>query len=247
MSDSVIIKDNAVVRSKNERVMVYIDLNNVFRGARDRYPLYMVYPDYERMVERLVGNGVKVGVYVFDGIRADRFDPSEDLHEDLKNMKFEVCLRVGTTESRYNCHGVPYNVNVQKGVDGALMTQLLTDCYKDNFDTAIIVSADRDFNDAAIAVRREGKNVECATFDTECQFMHVCNSYCDLDCLNVVELYTKTEYRRVSLDTKDDGCIPETEEEPLLEEVSEGLDDDEEEQSDCYTTCNNEEAAKEAD
>ena len=55
---------------------------------------------------------------------------------------------------------------VEKGVDVMLATDLVLHAVKNNFDTAIIVSGDGDFFPAMETVKKEGKRVEVAAFES---------------------------------------------------------------------------------
>jgi uncharacterized LabA/DUF88 family protein len=55
---------------------------------------------------------------------------------------------------------------VEKGVDVLLATDLVLNAVKNNYDHAIIVSGDGDFFPAIDAVKKEGKRVEVAAFES---------------------------------------------------------------------------------
>ena len=55
---------------------------------------------------------------------------------------------------------------VEKGVDVLLATDLVLNSVKNKYDTAIIVSGDGDFFPAIEAVKKEGKVVEVAAFES---------------------------------------------------------------------------------
>jgi len=55
-------------------------------------------------------------------------------------------------------------VEVEKGVDVRLATDMLKLAWANAYDTAILVSHDGDFADAVLAVKESGKHVECAGF-----------------------------------------------------------------------------------
>ena len=57
------------------------------------------------------------------------------------------------------------DIMVEKGVDVMLATDVVTNAYKDHYDTAIVVSGDADFYPALQAVKDVGKHIEVAAFD----------------------------------------------------------------------------------
>jgi uncharacterized LabA/DUF88 family protein len=56
------------------------------------------------------------------------------------------------------------SIHEEKGVDVALVIDMLTGAFEGQYDTAILVSSDGDFRPAVEAVRRYGKRVEYLYF-----------------------------------------------------------------------------------
>jgi len=57
-------------------------------------------------------------------------------------------------------------VSPGKSIDGRLIFDLLTSAYKDNFDTAVIASGDKDYVPVIEEVKRKNKEVKIASFSS---------------------------------------------------------------------------------
>lgn len=139
-----------------DRVMVFIDLANVQKAVRARESGGLRL-DYYRLVNELAGPRRLIGAYVFDAVSVSegaRHDPKRRLLDALRFQGFRVIAR----EVNFGEEGE------QKEVDVALATELLSCSFRNSFDVAILVSADRDFVPAVERVRTEGKRVEVAFF-----------------------------------------------------------------------------------
>jgi len=135
----------------NERVTVFIDLENVMKHAegfgKD------ITTDFGEMVKALVGERELVRTYVFDGRRYGNSARCA-VHCALRDRGFRVMTR--------NCY--EKETETQKEVDVAMACEILSQAYKDEYDTAIIVSGDRDFRPAVEQIRSLGKRAEIAGF-----------------------------------------------------------------------------------
>lgn len=65
-----------------------------------------------------------------------------------------------------HCGKVDVNVPYQKGVDVAIVTELMSLGFEDAYDVAIIVSGDNDFVDAVNHMKSEGRRVWVASFSS---------------------------------------------------------------------------------
>jgi len=54
---------------------------------------------------------------------------------------------------------------IQKGVDTLLASDMITQAFKGNYDVAVLVSGDGDFEPVVEAVKEAGKNVVVAAFN----------------------------------------------------------------------------------
>lgn len=153
--------------SSSERVMVFIDVRNINKSCdyKDSDP-YRI--DYTAAVRELVGNRTLVAAYMFDG----QSDVAKPFHDSMSYRGFHVVLRDAyePTENR------------QKEVDVSMASTMLSQAYKHTFDTAIVMSGDRDFLPSMELIREEGMRVEVAAFKSAMSHKLVggCDKYTDL-------------------------------------------------------------------
>ncbi len=145
-----------------DRVMVFIDGPNLYKTLKQE--LGMAEVDYTKFSEKLVGPDRRwVRTYYYTALvpRTDDVrihDNQQRLLQALKRVPYvRVCL--GRLEPRGDTY-------VEKGVDVRLAVDMLRHAYRDNYDTAILVSGDGDFAAVVEAVTEKGKCVEVASTDT---------------------------------------------------------------------------------
>ncbi len=160
---------NGIDNSPEQRVMVFIDLCNVkipFDGFRFRN----VRIDYECMVNELLDGRKLVDAYVYDGKYPD------GSHSGLKGTLERRGFRI--VEKDFDP-----KVGVQKEVDVALATDVISFAYEDRYDVAIIVSGDRDFRPAIQIAQKLGKRVEVSAFrdSTANAIIEVADLYTELE------------------------------------------------------------------
>lgn len=138
-------------KGKGNRVMIFLDVRNV--TSLDKTAKI----NFSKMIDYLVAGRQVVAQYAYDSARIgpDGTDIATRFHDYLRFQGFELKLRDNTNEP------------TQKEVDVALASDLQEQGSEDNYDTAILISGDRDFVPAIEKVRARGKRVEVASFD-EC-------------------------------------------------------------------------------
>jgi len=135
---------------RTERVMVFVDLRNVINGQCDTTGSYYEI-DFREMVHHLLGNRILAGAYIFDSEGGER---SSKLHYAIRTCGFRAIIR----DSYDTEH------NAQKEIDVAMACEILSHGIKNHYDTAIIVSSDRDFRPVIEMIQSEGKKAEVAAF-----------------------------------------------------------------------------------
>ena len=140
--------------SSTDRVMLFIDLQNVLRSV-DSMKSEGIQLDLYHMALQLIGTRQAVGAYVFDTrMPFGMEDRLRRMHDRLRYLGFRVVAREAYDEQRRE----------QKEVDVALACEMLAHAFRDNYDVAILVSGDRDFIPAIQHVQASGKRVEVAAF-----------------------------------------------------------------------------------
>jgi len=137
-----------------ERVMIFIDGPNVY-AARKQLGLKI---DYFKLIRELANGGQLIRPYFYTA-----YNPYDE--EDRREMmKFLRVLESGG----FSVKAVPLRLRegrlVEKGVDVALVTDMLLLAFNNAYDTAILVSGDADFVEAVKSIKSMGKRVEVAMF-----------------------------------------------------------------------------------
>lgn len=149
--------DSLATGSIQDRVMVFIDLRNVMAAATVRRRRDEGWePDFVAMADGLVRGRRLVGAYAFDTLRRheDGYVSGLNLVRALRHAGFRV---VTTTDE-------PDEIGTQKEADVLLATELLVQSFHGSYDSAVVVSGDRDFIPAIRAVQSMGRRVEVAAF-----------------------------------------------------------------------------------
>lgn len=183
-----------IKKNKNERVMVFVDLQNIERKMQSFFSAGIIGAkvDYEELVTKIVGDRELVAAYVFDSCCES--DPKYKLMIALQRAGFRAVIRK-----------FDKNQTEQKEVDVALATRLLSGAYTDQYDTAIVVSGDRDFIPAIEEVQSLGKKVETAAFSGCASYSmeYVPDVFTRLDDLGIIDI---TDCRAVYEETKE-KCV----------------------------------------
>lgn len=143
--------------SYGDKVMIFIDLRNMNNAVRMDRPHSRL--DFIRMVKTLCGDRSLKRAYVFDGMDSvENCRQSRGFHDMLRYHGFTVVL----TDS------YDPELNRQKGVDVEMACKVMHHGFKNDYDTAIIVSGDSDFVPLVKELKDMGKKVEVAAFDKSC-------------------------------------------------------------------------------
>lgn len=145
----------------DERVMVFIDGSNLYHVLGQvcgRHDL-----QFDKFAQKLANGRDMRRVYYYN-IRQEAFEDRSNASDQDKFLSSlydtpHLEVKLGIWKQR----GATM---VEKGVDVMLAVDLVTRAYRDDYDTAIIVSGDADFYPALQAAKDVGKQVEVAAFDT---------------------------------------------------------------------------------
>ncbi|MHA2406054.1 MAG: LabA-like NYN domain-containing protein [Candidatus Hermodarchaeia archaeon] len=139
-----------------ERVMVFIDGSNLLWTAKEwkGHPGFQV--DVLKLINTLAKNRRLIRPYFYCGQKTPPEEAQLKFFHKLRYSGVTVVTRpLKQTGSRW----------MEKGIDVALVTDLLRLAFRNAFDVAIIVSGDRDFAKAFEEVKHLGLKVEVAAFD----------------------------------------------------------------------------------
>lgn len=145
------------------RIEFFIDLNNVEESIRE-YKEHGLYLDYSEMIGLLSRGNTCVGINVYDSVPTKDNRQMSGLHRRLRKAGYNLVLKKPTA--------VEYNTVrtcMQKEVDTSLCVDVVSHAYEDVYDTAIIISGDRDMRPSADRAIGLGKKVVfAAMYDAMC-------------------------------------------------------------------------------
>ena len=136
------------------RVMVFIDGSNIMHTAHHFRANFRV--GYLKLAQTLAGSRPLIRTYYFG---SEGIPPSQqqiDFYEKLQREKINVIKRPVRRKGART---------IEKGVDVALATQMLSLGFFNAYDVAILASGDSDFVGAVQQLKILGKTVEVAAFE----------------------------------------------------------------------------------
>lgn len=133
----------------NKRVMIFIDGSNLFYSARCMGSDFRI--DYLKLVERLKDGRDLVRTHYYASTKVPPIDKQTAFYDRLRDYGIKTTIK-------------PLRNDREKGIDVALVTDLLINAYEKNMDVAVVVSGDQDFIDAIREVQRKGIQVEIGSF-----------------------------------------------------------------------------------
>jgi uncharacterized LabA/DUF88 family protein len=145
-------------QTTNMRVMIFIDGSNLFGACKTI--TFLV--DLEKLKDELSKGRRLIRAYYYCSISPTPLKKEIDFINALKYEGFKVVAK--TLKKRQYSDGTEYYV--EKGVDIALVTDMLRMAYKDIYDVAVLVAGDSDYTDAVEEVKSIGKRAEVAFFET---------------------------------------------------------------------------------
>lgn len=145
--------------------MIFIDGSNLFWAVRQRELAI----EYSRLITFLVRGRTLVRAYYYGSDKVPPDPKQEGFYEKLRFQGIEVVtkplVKRGSTATLVSDGSrVQVVKEEEKGVDVALVTDMLSMAYKNAYDTAISVGADADFEAAIINIKAIPKRVEIAAF-----------------------------------------------------------------------------------
>jgi len=154
----------------NERVMVFIDGNNLYHSLK--HVMGRTNLDFNEFSKRLVGERHLIRVYYYNAPLnreddEDKFRQQQSFFDSLDTVPY-LTKKFGRLEKRLVKQTLPDGTfvsvptYVEKGVDTFIVIDMLSHAFKDHFDTAILVSGDEDFAVLVENVKDLGKHVEVA-------------------------------------------------------------------------------------
>lgn len=149
----------------NTRAMIFIDGSNLFWASRARnIPI-----DYPTLRAFLAGSRSLVRAYYYGATKVPPDPAQMGFYEKLQFEGFKVITKPLVKRTSWatllsNHTRVQVEKEEEKGVDVALVTDMLSMGYKNAYDIAIVVGADADYENAIRNIQDIPKRVEIAAF-----------------------------------------------------------------------------------
>ena len=136
--------------------MMFIDGSNLFWGCKTFPRSPNVKIKYYKLRDEIANNRKLIRPYYYTGISVPPLPDQIRFHDGLKHEGFCVITRPLKKRS----YGM-----IEKGVDVALVTDMLKFAFMNVYDIAILVSGDTDFCEAVKVVKDRGIIVEIVAFE----------------------------------------------------------------------------------
>lgn len=142
--------------------VIYFDNSNIFKGQKDvNWRI-----DAVKLITKLEQNGKIWQTHFFAAFTDPPRFTQTGFYKMLKEqLRWETHLFPLGTKSVYckNCN-TTRKASTEKGVDVAIATTMLTHAIHKAYDTAILVSGDKDYLDTVRAIKNFGLRVEVVSF-----------------------------------------------------------------------------------
>lgn len=150
--------------------MVFIDGNNLYHSLK--HVMGRTNLDFHEFTNRLIRGRQLIRVYYYNAPLnreddEDKYRQQQSFFDSLDTVPY-LTKKFGRLEKRLVKQTLPDGTfvsaptYVEKGVDTFIVIDMLSHAYKDNYDTAILVSGDEDFAVLVETVKDIGKHVEVA-------------------------------------------------------------------------------------
>jgi uncharacterized LabA/DUF88 family protein len=137
--------------------MIFMDGSNLFKACEGYRKEYRI--DIEKLRDKLVNGRTLMRTYYYCSISNPPRQEQIKFQEKLRFLHLEVNSK--TLKIRGSTGEM-----IEKGVDVALATDMLSLAFRNAYDVAVLVSGDNDFLQAVDEVKRAGKRVEIACFSS---------------------------------------------------------------------------------
>lgn len=139
-----------------DRVMIFIDGSNLLHSWMELYPGTKI--DMIKLRDELTNKRRLIRPCYYGSIHPLKVGTERPFHDFLQYSGFSTDIIV------LKQRGTNY---VEKGVDVALVTDMLSQAYNNAYDVAVLVSGDQDFHSAICRIKDLGKRVEIAYFSSK--------------------------------------------------------------------------------
>jgi len=174
---------------KSERVMIFIDGNNLYHSLK--HVVGRTNLDFKQFADRLVQGRQLIRVYYYNAPLnreddEDKFRMQQSFFDSLDTVPY-LTKKFGRLEKRLVKQTLPDGTfvsvptYVEKGVDTFIVIDMISHAFKDNYDTAILISGDEDFTVLVESVKDLGKHVEVANLGGSYSLRQAADKYVLID------------------------------------------------------------------
>jgi uncharacterized LabA/DUF88 family protein len=172
-----------------ERVMIFIDGNNLYHSLK--HVIGRTNLDFQQFADRLIWGRQLIRVYYYNApLNRDddeeKFRMQQSFFDSLDTVPY-LTKKFGRLEKRLVKQNLPDGTSisvptyVEKGVDTFIVIDMLSHAFKDNYDTAILISGDEDFTVLVETVKDLGKHVEVANLGGSYSLRQAADKYILID------------------------------------------------------------------
>ncbi|MHA2008285.1 MAG: LabA-like NYN domain-containing protein [Promethearchaeota archaeon] len=136
-----------------ERIVVFIDNSNIFKGFRK----YNIKADYEKLKKIIVKKRKLEKIILYEGVVYPISPEKKRWYKDLSK-------RSGYTIST-SFDKISFDEAIEKKVDIKIAIDMISYGYEDVYDTAVLVSGDGDFIPVVKKIKEMDKNIELWAFN----------------------------------------------------------------------------------
>ena len=146
----------------SNKIMIFIDGSNLFKAANRMN----VYFQYSKLAKILTKDRNVIRIFYYSGRKVPNTSPQKRYFKMLKKLGFEV-ITTPLKKREFKCPECDHEelIEIEKGVDASLSTDLLWYASQNAYDIAILLSGDSDYVPAVKRVRLLGKSVEVWSFE----------------------------------------------------------------------------------
>jgi uncharacterized LabA/DUF88 family protein len=144
----------------SDRVAIFIDGSNLYHSLKNNFKRFDL--NFAEFARKLCGQRKLVRTYYYNVLQ----DPSQKMEGHREQSDFLDTLRkTPYLELRLGSTKLSQGVQVEKGIDVMIATDLLYFAANNTYDIAILVSGDSDFTYTLQVVKNMGRHIEVAYFE----------------------------------------------------------------------------------
>ncbi len=150
-----------VVKAMGDRIAIFIDGSNLYHALRSNFRRHDL--NFAEFTSKLSGSRRLFRTYYYNVLQ-DQNQRPEGYREQQEFL--DILRKTPYLEVRLGGTKKAQGIQVEKGIDIMLATDLLYFAWNDFYDVAVLVSGDADFAYALQAVKNMGKHAEVAYFES---------------------------------------------------------------------------------